>query len=71
MPVTSYGRIESGLEDIVKSINDLKAPFARTLDNIPAFFLKEVASTILQVLIHLFNLTLSTAIIPCQWKKVP
>ena len=61
--------IEVVLEDIVKSVNNLKVLFARTPDNIPAFFFNEIAFSILPVLAHLFNLTLSTGIILCQWKK--
>ena len=51
-------------EDIVKSVNNLKRSLSRTLDNIPAYFLKEIASSILPILAHLFNLTLSTGVIP-------
>ena len=61
--------IEVTPEDIVKSVNNLKGSFARTLNNIPAFFLKEIASSILPVLADLFNLTLCTGFVPCQWKK--
>ena len=61
--------IEVAPEDIVKSVNNLKGSLSRTPDNIPAYFLKEIASSILPILAHLFNLTLSTGSIPSQWKK--
>ena len=60
--------IEVAPEDIVKSVNNLKGSLSRTPDNIPAYFFKEIAS-ILPILAHLFNLTLSTGSIPSQWKK--
>ena len=61
--------IEVAPEDIVKSVNNLKGSLSRTPDNIPAYFFKEIASSILPILAHLFNLTLSTGSIPSQWKK--
>ena len=61
--------VEVAPEDIVKSVNNLKGSLSRTPDNIPAYFLKEIASSILPILAHLLNLTLSTGIIPSQWKK--
>ena len=61
--------IEVAPEDIVKSVNNLKGSLSRTPDNIPAYFFKEIASSILPILAHLFNLLLSTGSIPSQWKK--
>ena len=61
--------IEVAPEDIVKSVNNLKGSLYRTPDNIPAYFFKEIASSILPILAHLFNLTLSTGSKPSQWKK--
>ena len=58
--------IEVAPEDIVKSVNNLKGSLSRTPDNIPAYFFKEIASSILPILAHLFNLTLSTGSIPSQ-----
>ena len=61
--------IEVAPEDVVKSVNNLKGSLSRIPDSIPAFFFKEIASSILPVLAHLFNLTLSIGIVPSQWKK--
>ena len=36
-------------------------------DSIPAYFLKKVASFILDILLHLFNLSLNLGVIPLQW----
>ena len=38
-------------------------------DNIPAYFLKQVCFTLVDILTHLFNLSLSNGVIPNQWKQ--
>ena len=57
---------------IFKQLKDLKvkkAP-ATSLDGISARFLKDGASVIAPTVTFLVNLSLSTGIVPCDWKMV-
>ena len=56
-------------EDIVKFVNNLKGSLSRTLDNIPAFFLKEIAYSILYWLTSLISLYLQV-LYPANGKKL-
>ena len=61
--------IEVAPEDIVKSVNNLKGSLSRTPDNIPAYFFKEIASSILPIwLTFLISLYLQVAY-PANGKK--
>ena len=48
--------------DVVKALNKLKRSMSRSSDNIPAYFLKQVCFTLVDILTHLFNLSLSNGV---------
>ena len=53
---------------IFKQLKDLKVKKATGLDGISARFLKDGASVIAPTVTFLVNLSLSTGIVPCDWK---
>ena len=53
---------------IFKQLKDLKVKKATGLDGISAWFLKDGASVIAPTVTFLVNLSLSTGIVPCDWK---
>ena len=55
--------------DVVKALHKLYSSMSRSPDNIPAYFLKQVCFTLVDILTHLFNLSLSNAIILNQCKQ--
>ena len=56
-------------EDITMSVCSLADKFSKTPDGIPSYFLKRVASGILNFLTHLFNVSLTgTSTDPSVWK---
>ena len=55
--------------DVVKALNKLTRFMSRSPDNISAYFLKQVCFTLVDILTHLLNLSLSNGVIPNQWKQ--
>ena len=53
---------------IFKQLKDLKVKKAIGLHRTSAWFLKEDASVIASTVTFLVNLSLSTGIVPCDWK---
>ena len=53
---------------IFKQLKDLKVKKSTGLDGISAWFLKDGASVIAPTVTFLVNLSLSTGIVPCDWK---
>ena len=53
---------------IFKQLNDLKVEKATGLHRTSAWFLKDGASVIASTVTFLVNLSLSTGIVPCDWK---
>ena len=54
---------------ILNSVLNIKDKISRTPENIPAYFIKRTISSILIPLLHIFNLTLRSGVVPLQWKK--
>ena len=69
MPDQCMKDISAYMHDVNKSINCLNGKFSHTPDNIPLYFLKQVAPAMLFILTHLYNLSLQTASIPYPWKN--
>ena len=55
--------------DVVKALHKLNSSISQSPDNIPAYFLKQVCFTLVDILTNLFNLSLSNGVIPNQWKQ--
>ena len=55
--------------DVVKALPKLNSFMSRSPDNIPAYFLKQVCFTLVDISTHLLNLFLSNGVIPNQWKQ--
>ena len=53
--------------DAAMAIQIISYKLSQSPDGIPAHFLKRVASPILDILLHLFNLSLNLVVIPLQW----
>jgi len=53
----------------IASFLDKVKPTSPGLDNIPHWFLKTVSHFIAEPIAHIFNLSMSTASIPTQWKQ--
>lgn len=54
---------------IFKQLNDLKAKKATGLDKIPACLLKDSATVIASSLTYIVNLSLSSGVLPDEWKR--
>ena len=55
--------------DVARAIQMIPDKLSQSPDGIPAYFLKRVASPILDILLHLFNLSLNLGVIPSQWRS--
>ena len=56
-------------EDILMVIHNLADKLSYTPDGIPSYFLKRIVRAILPFLTHLFNISLSLATVPSQWRS--
>ena len=61
--------IEVTANDITTALANMSNKISRIPDEILAYFLKRIAPRIIDVLCHLYQLSLSTAKIPYQWKQ--
>ena len=61
--------IEVSEEDILMAVQNLADKLSYTPDSIPSYFLKRIVCAILPFLTHLFNISLSFATVPSQWKS--
>ena len=61
--------IEVSEEDILMAIHNLADKLSYTPDGIPSYFLKRIVCAILPFLTHLFNISLSLATVPSQWRS--
>ena len=55
--------------DVVKALNKLNSSMSWSPHSILAYFLKQVCFTLVDILTHLSNLSLSDGVIPNQWKQ--
>jgi len=60
---------EITVNDILLAIFKMSNKLSRTPNGIPAYFLKRIAPSIIDVLCYLFNLSLSSSTMPYQWKQ--
>ena len=55
--------------DVAMAIQMIPDKLSQSPNGIPAYFLKRVASLILDILLCLFNLSLNLSVIPLQWRS--
>ena len=55
--------------DVATAIQMLPDKLSQSLNGVPVYFLKKVASLILDILLHLFNLSLNLGVTPSQWRS--
>ena len=67
--IIKMNNIKVTTNDITTALADMSNKISRTPDEIPAFFFKRIAPWIIDVLRHLYQLSLSTTKIPYQWKQ--
>ena len=56
------------LEDVEKTLRNLKNKQTAGLDNVPSFIIKDCANVLAEPLLYLFNLILKTSTFPTVWK---
>jgi hypothetical protein len=55
--------------DILKAARKMKGKLSRTPEGIPTYFIKKVITALLQPLTAIFNRSLTSGVVPEQWKK--
>ena len=67
LPQQCMNDVTVDVYDVATAIQMIPDKLSQSPDGIPAYFLKRVASPSLDILLHLFNLSLKLGVIPLQW----
>lgn len=69
LPQQYMKNVTVDFSDVSKAIQMIPDKLSQSPDGIPAYFLKRVAHSILDILLCLFNLSLILSVIPSQWSS--